>query len=204
MQTMLRSVEDEILTVFDEFSHKYHWSDETSKNIHYYNGWKTNKAWKINNKVIIRLNGFDDWSGKFRPRYEVERKLEDIEKVFNYLDSGKTMGDDTIQNILRNAESTNQSRKIDTKYFYITFFKKGTCHLEFKDLELLDKFNIFGSQRKGWLPPTYGKKHYKDMTQEEKTVVNEFQGEEAYNKVMKNKDYYIPSSVGLVLLNAAS
>ena len=56
---------------------------------------------------------------------------------------------------------------------------------------MLKKFNIFGSQRKGWLPPSYGKKLYKDMTPEEKAVINEFEGEKEYNKVMANKKYYI-------------
>ena len=73
----------------------------------------------------------------------------------------------------------------------MTFYKKGTCHITFNNEELLKKFNIFGSQHKGWLPPSYGKKVYKDMTQEEKAVVNEFEGEKEYQKVMNNKGYYL-------------
>ena len=41
------------------------------------------------------------------------------------------------------------------------------------------------------MPPSYGKKVYKDMTQEEKAVVNEFEGEKEYQKVMNNKGYYL-------------
>ena len=63
----------------------------------------------------------------------------------------------------------------------------NTLHNE----ELLKKFNIFGSQNKGWLPPGYGKKPYKDMTEEEKKVIDEFEGEKEYDKVMNNKDYYL-------------
>jgi hypothetical protein len=85
----------------------------------------------------------------------------------------------------------------------ITFYKKGTCHIEFTNDELLHKFNLFGSMRKGWLPPVYGKAKYKDMTPEEKQVINEFEGEISYNKVMANKDYYIVDSSKLLMLEAA-
>ena len=82
----------------------------------------------------------------------------------------------------------------------VTFYQKGTCHIEFTNLELLKKFNIFGSQRKGWLPPSYGKTAYKDMTTEEKEVVNEFEGEKEYNKVMCNTKYYLFDSNKMNLL----
>ena len=39
--------------------------------------------------------------------------------------------------------------------------------------------------------PSYGKKSYKEMTPAEKAVVNEFEGEKEYNKVIANKGYYL-------------
>ena len=164
---------------------------------------KTNSAYKINKKVIIPLRGWRDleysWGG-FKPTdYDVVKKLHDMERVFDYLDGGEdTTG--YMEQILRAAEQTEQSRKINCKYFYLTFYKKGTCHIEFKDQRLLDKFNIFGSQHKGWLPPSYGKKSYQDMTQEEKTVVDNFQGEEEYENVIANKDYYMFDSSSVLML----
>lgn len=187
---MIKGIEETILNLFEEFSNKHHYYDETSKNIHYYNGWKTNKAWKINNKVIIPLSGFDSWDGKLRYDYKTKSKLEDIEKVFNYLDGGKTE-EVSIGDSLKLAEHYGETKKIPLKYFNVSFFKKGTCHIEFTNEELLHKFNIFGSQKKGWIPPSYGKKRYKDMTQEEKAVVNDFEGELSYNKVMDSSGYYI-------------
>ena len=89
------------------------------------------------------------------------------------------------------------------KYFSITFYKKGTCHITFTNEELLKKFNIFGAQYKGWLPPSYGKKAYKDMTTEEKAVVNDFEGETEYNKVMNNTKYYLFDGNNLNLLETA-
>ena len=200
---VIKGIEDTIITLFDELSHKYHWFSETSNNIHYYNGWKTNKAYIINKKVIIPLKGFYDleysWGG-FRPtRHEVVSKLQDMEKCFNYLDGGLTEAID-LESSLKFAEEYGETKNIELKYFIVTFYKKGTCHITFTNDELLKKFNIFGSQHKGWLPPCYGKKNYKDMSTEEKAVVNNFEGESEYIKVMKNTSYYLFDGNNLNLL----
>lgn len=200
IKTMSKSIEDTIIELFDEFSHKHHWQDETSKNIHYYNGWKANKAWKINKRVIIPLSAFDDWSGRFRPVYEAQNKLMDIEKVFNYLDGGRTTEHVDLLVVLKRAEEEGQTKKIRLKYFTVTFYKKGTCHIEFRDLELLKKFNIFGSQKKGWLPPSYGKVKYNDMSAEEQAVIDAFEGKAEYERTMAQKDYYICNTAELLAL----
>ena len=200
---VVSGIEDTILKLFDEFSNKYHYYDEMSKNIHYYNGWKTNQSWIINKKVIIPLSGYRDlqfsWGG-FRPTYyETVRKLQDIEKCFNYLDGGLTEAVD-LEKSLKFAEEFGETKNIQLKYFTVTFYKKGTCHIVFNNEELLKKFNIFGSQRKGWLPPSYGKKTYNEMTAEEKEVINEFEGEKEYNKVLENTGYYLFDGNNLNLL----
>lgn len=61
----------------------------------------------------------------------------------------------------------------------------------FKDLEVLKKLNIYGSQQKGWLPPAYGRRSYAEMSKEEKAVIDEFEGQESYQKVYSNPEYYI-------------
>lgn len=200
---IVKGIEDAIIELFDELSHKYHYYNETSKNIHYYNGWKTNQSWIINKKVIIPLNGYHDlgysW-GRFKPtRYDTVSKLQDIEKCFNYLDGGLTEAVD-LEASLKFAEENGETKNIQLKYFTVTFYKKGTCHIVFNNDELLKKFNIFGSQHKGWLPPSYGKKSYKDMTEEEKSVVNEFEGEKEYGKVISNREYYLFDGNNLNLL----
>jgi len=200
---VVKGIEDTIISLFDELSSKYHYYNEMSNNIHYYNGWKTNKSWIINKKVIIPLNGYCDlrysW-GRFEPtRREVIEKLQDIEKCFNYLDGGLTDAVD-LKESLKFAEEFEETKNIQLKYFTVTFYKKGTCHITFKNEELLKKFNIFGSQHKGWLPPSYGKKSYKDMTTEEKAVIDEFEGEKEYKKVVSNRDYYLFDRNNLNLL----
>ena len=188
---LVKGIEDCIIKLFDELSHQYSWSDEFSKNIHYYNGWKTNKAWIINKKVILPyMNAFSSWSGRFEPDYHVSGKLADIEKALNYLDGGLTDGANLFQE-LRVAEKTEQTKNIHLKYFDVTFYKKGTCHITFTNEELLKKLNIFGSQQKRWLPPAYGKKTYEEMDAEERAVVEEFEGEAAYGQTLAHADYFI-------------
>jgi len=197
---MIKGVEDTILNLFDTFSHKHHWHPETGNNIHYYNGWRTNDAFKIGKKVIIPLNAYNNYGNRYSPTdYKVTDKLSDIEKVFNYLDQGIT-ADNDLKATLNFAENYGDTKKIQLKYFMVTFYKKGTCHIEFTNLDLLHKFNLYGSQRKSWLPPSYGKEKYEDMTQEEKQVINEFEGEQSYKKVMLKKDYYIVETSKLLML----
>lgn len=200
---MIKGVEETILALFDELSYQHSYDNEFSKNIHYFNGWVTNKSWIINNRVITRLNCYN-WYNKNEVDfdYKAKEKLSDIEKCLNYLSNGLAPEID-LNTVLENANKNQVSKKIETKYFYIDCYKKGTIHLTFKDMELLSKFNIFGSQRKGWLPPSYGKKSYKDMTTEEKHVVNNFhqgKGEKSYRKIFENKNYYITESSNLLML----
>ena len=94
----------------------------------------------------------------------------------NYINN-KDVESIDLDETLKNTLEKGQNKNIECKYFFLTFYKKGTCHITFKDDDLLLKFNIFGSQRKGWLPPGYGKKKYSEMDKEEKEIINEFQGE---------------------------
>ena len=200
---VIKGVEEAIISLFDELSNKYHYYDEMSSNIHYFNGWKTNKSWIINKKVIIPLNGYDTfYYVEYKPdNYKVVEKLADIEKGFNYLDGGLTDSID-LRAVLKKAKDENQTKKIQLKYFTVTFYKKGTCHIEFTNEDLLRKFNIFGAQRKGWLPPSYGKKGYKEMEPEEQAVIDDFEGEESYNEVVSNTGYYICKAENLMMLGS--
>lgn len=192
---LVKGVEECIVKLFDELSFQYSYSDELGRNIHYYNGWKTNKAWIINKKVILPwMNAWGRFNGLYDPAsYEIIEKLADIEKALDYL-SGSSGNERGIHETLHEAEKIGQTKKIPLKYFTVTFYKKGTCHIEFTNLELLKKLNIFGSQQKGWLPPAYGKKSYFDMDEEEKKVIDEFEGVESYVETMTNSDYYLYSA----------
>lgn len=183
-------IENEIITMFDTLTSEHSYYPECQKNRHYYDGWKTNKAHKIDKKVIIPSYGiFDSWDG--RPRtYNARQALEDIERILNYLDGGMTREVDLWQN-LEICFQRGETKNIELKFFKATFYKKGTIHLVFTCPELIERFNIYAAQQKNWLPPTYGKKAYSNMTDEEKAVVDSFQGEEAYNEIMSKANYYL-------------
>jgi hypothetical protein len=188
-----KGVEDAILKLFDKLSNKFAWDESIhQKNVHYYNGWKTNQCWKINKKVIVPMNGINaSYSRGYQWEYRIHEELSDMVKVFNYLSPEKTDVQQLVGNTMNRAERDQIFTNIDFRYFEATFYKKRSCHIKFKDQDLLDKFNIFGSQRKGWLPPAYGKKQYEEMSTEERTIIDEFQGKEKYAEVISNPDYYL-------------
>lgn len=199
-------IESTIMKLFDDWTRKYHW-DENASNRHYFDGWRTNNAFAVNKKVILPLRGYTDWGSyceaEFR-MHNVIHRLQDIEKVFNYLDGGRTPEKD-LGAILSEAEKTGQTKKLDSKYFYLTFYKKGTCHVEFKDLKLLAKFNLFAARGKNWLPPSFGRKHYKDMTPEEQRVVSSFTEDttgKKYEEIMSRADYYLQTGSEMLNLPA--
>lgn len=183
-------IEEEIITMFDVLTQEHSWYPETQKNRHYYDGWATNKAHKIGKKVIIPCYGiFDAWDCKPRV-YEAQKALADIERILNFLDGNMTADVDLVQT-LETSFKQGVTKNVSLKYFNATFYKKGTVHLVFTCRELIERFNIYAAQQKAWLPPCYGKKTYKNMSDNEKAVVDSFQGEQAYNEVMAKAGYYL-------------
>ena len=164
-----------------------------------------NDAFAVNKRVIIPLRAYTYWGryGQEFRAYNVREKLEDIEKVFNYLDGGRTACENRIADILAEVEKTGKASKVDSKYFLLTFYKKGTCHLEFKNLDLLAKFNIFAARGKNWLPPSFGRKKYAEMDHEEQRVVKSFMGsEKKYDAVVAHADYFLATGSEMLRLGA--
>lgn len=199
-RNLLSSIDHEIIKLFDDWTN-LHYSSEYSKNIHYYNGWCTNSAYKINKKVIFRCNAFDTWDGDFCPRYDVQSKLAQIERVLHFLDTnGKPYNGDELRQALKAALDAGQTQKIKLHYFNVTFYKKGTAHIEFTNTDVLKSFNLYAGQRKGWLPPTYGKKSYRDMAAADRRVVDSFEGEASYTDTLTR--HLIPTQSTFLQLNA--
>ena len=201
-RNLIHNIEVAIMDVWEEFTHRYTWS-EYSKNIHYYNGWKTNKAFAVNRKVIIPLQAFSTWGGDFEPDYHASGKLSDIEKVMNYLDCGRTE-DFAMYQRLSDAKRSGRNRGIDTKFFTVDLFKKGTCHLTFKDLDLLKKFNLYCGRQKNWLPDDYGRKPYSHLSDEERAIVDSFEGKGSYEDTYQNQDFYLPRTGDILMLTAGN
>lgn len=201
IHSLLENLEETILKLFEELTCKHTYFDG-GDNIHYYNGWKSNKAHKLNKKVVIPMYGvFNErkHSSEYFRCYELENKISDIEKVFNYLSDGTTVGS-SVENVVYWANKQQKNRNLHFKYFDASIFKKGTCHLKFTDEAVVDALNIYVGKHKNWLPPSYGKVAYDDMSAEEKAVIDDFQGREEYEKVLANPDKFLFETTGMLAL----
>ena len=200
---VIGGIEKTIMDLFDDWTRKYHW-DENSVNRHYCDGWRTHDGFAVNRKVIIPMYGLESrWDGKgYSLNYQTGGKLDDIEKVFDYMDGGLTQSTLQAGTVVNSAVRNGQNRSIACKYFEVTLFKKGTCHIKFTDLDVLKKFNLFAARGKNWLPPSYGRKKYKEMDVEERAVVDSYEGEESYNQVMARPDYFLADAAQMLKLNA--
>jgi len=190
---VIDGVKGAILNLFDKLTADHSYYPECAQNVHYYNGWKTNKAHKIGKKSIIPTYGMfsnSSWSDGKLDTYTAYSVLIDIEKIFNYL-SGVTDHESNLRFVLERAKDTGNTRNIELRYFTVDLYKKGTTHIKYKDMDLIDKFNIYAARNRNWLPPNYGRSTYKEMTDEERAVVDDFQGEKAYEKVMVRSDYFL-------------
>lgn len=197
---IVQGIESEIVELFDDWTN-LHYNSEYSKNVHYYNGWCTNEAYKVGKKVIFRCQAFSDWSGRFEPSWNAESCLSRIERTLHYLDTnGKKYNGDDLRATLKAAGEAGQSQKVQFHYFTATFYKKGTCHIEFSNDDILKSFNLFASQKKGWLPPSYGKKAYHDMSKAEQKIVDSYEGEASYTDTLAR--HLIPTKATLLQLNA--
>lgn len=187
-------IEDEIGKMYDLLTAEHSYYPECSKNRHLYDGWKTNLAWKIEKKCILPCYGiFSEYST--RPReHEAHDVLSDIERILNFFD-GDLTADVDLSSTIQQAFKQNITKNVRCKFFDATFYKKGTVHIVFTCPELIDRFNIYAAQQRGWLPPSYGKKQYADMDDAERKVVDSFQGAEAYAKVLQRPDYYLAAPV---------
>ena len=202
MDQLVVGVEAAILNCFDKLSaeHTYH-TDVQNDNIHYYNGWKANKAHYVNVKCIIPTYGCfargykTDRYGRWKDTLEgldvrgCFSTLDDLEKALDYIDCGETAStslEQTLQIAARDGKTS-----VSCKYFDVVFYKKGTCHIKFRDQKIVDRMNIYVGRQRMWLPPTYGKVRYDDMDEESRRVVDEFQGREKYDEVMNAPGEYI-------------
>lgn len=192
-KTLVSNVEDAIMKVFDDLTYEH--SMGKNNNIHYYNGWKTNKACRVNKKVIVPFWGLYDsrWGGSWTT-YRAKDYLMELEKILGYLDNGRTDGmscENVIHAAFNTAADRYDGRKLNCKFFDVEFKKKGTVHIYFTDERLLKKFNLFAGRKKNWLPDGYGSTRYDDMTEEEKAVVKSFEGKSSYEDTVIGQAFYI-------------
>jgi len=126
--------------------HKDNWTGEE--------GFKTNASWKVNKKLIIpgMVDLFVGWSLDYRKK----PFFDDIDKVLCWLTGEKFRPEiSTVKAIEARFNILNEQRRgnvtglahldyaypIDTHFFTIRVYQKGTAHITFKNLEHLRLFN---------------------------------------------------------------
>jgi len=179
-----QTLTEAVIDIFDMFTVRHAWNDTPyEKNIHYFNGWKTNRAFKVGKRVVIPIrasygNAFIDW-GRWRLDYRAAETLRDIDTVMNYFDG---MSEYTTLQKAIEAVFSDGKNKGESTYFKFICYKKGTIHLTFKNLDILRRFNVCACRGKGWLPEDYGAKSYAQLSHDKQAVIDEFEGKQSYAK----------------------
>lgn len=120
--------------------------NEFSKNTQYYNGWKTNDAFKINKKIIIPMYG-ETYYYRWEPddfetcSWSIKEQVNDILKILSLVSPNPAGEWEQIG-----------TYEFENNLLRFKFFKKGTLHIWFKDLQALAKLNYMVGQAKKWLP----------------------------------------------------
>ena len=145
---------DCLLEVFDKAT-RFH-----EKNKVHTEGWKTNKSYKLS-KRIIHPNGvkFCRFFKNLEIDWSRQAFLDDLDKCLCWL-SGESMEEiqstyKSIYLFLRGDGAKDYQQKFESTFFSIRVHKKGTVHLDFKDLYLLDDFNLAVAKGKKWIGADY-------------------------------------------------
>jgi len=128
------------------------------RNVIHKEGWKTNSHYKVNKKVIVpALCDYDPkWNSTSRVGYgRTDDKFNDIDKALCYI-SGMRFEDcrtvvRAVADKVSNREISIYDQILDTTFFTIKCYKKGTMHLTFKDEGVWARFNQAAAKGKNWL-----------------------------------------------------
>lgn len=138
-------IDECLVDVFDKLT-RYH-----EENRVHIEGWKSNDYFFINKRVVLpRMVDF--WMNGATLGWDAQRRCDDLDRVMGHI-SGKTdfiSINSAVSKAKENGDLIGQ--KIESEFFYIRLFKKGTAHFYFKDLKLLEQFNLIVGRKRNWLP----------------------------------------------------
>lgn len=115
-------------------------------------GWKTNDSYKVNQRLIFPYGVEMGYSGKLRQRgygsSDSGTVCRDLDRILCVLDGRPFQNCYTVGAAIENAAP---GELVESEYFEIRGFKKGTLHLKFKRLELWELFNKTAAAGKKWI-----------------------------------------------------
>jgi hypothetical protein len=142
-QMLKETLVDTFLKLTSEHMHEF------SRNIHYFNGWKTNDAYKVVPKVIVSpyelyssYYDYTKYSTDWKDMWELRHYVEDLIKALQLIEPQQISTE-----FVSNGDGT-----FENEWFLIKAHKKGTSHITFKNRDLLDRFNVFCGRELQWLP----------------------------------------------------
>lgn len=157
LRTLLQSrdniMRECIMEVFDNLT-LYH-----EQNRVHVEGWKTNDAWKVNQRFILSGIVSSYACCHYDLNYSRLGMLRDIDRAMAALE-GRRPRDVavTIEQALREALKGGGEWSgvlLTSTYFEMRAYCKGTVHFKFRDRGLWERFNRIAAQGKNWLPDDY-------------------------------------------------
>ena len=118
--------------------------------------WKTNSNYMVNQKFIVNgLSCEKRWNGHLSysigHSYDRSGKMEDFYKAMSFL-TGQPLKEDCYRpfrsQIVESCTDTGEWFYFD--WFRVKFYKKGTMHFEFTDINIWYRFNQIAAKHKGW------------------------------------------------------
>ena len=118
--------------------------------------WKTNSNYMVNQKFIVNgLSCEKRWNGHLSysigHSYDRSGKMEDFYKAMSFL-TGQPLKEDCYRpfrsQIVESCTDTGEWFYFD--WFRVKFYKKGTMHFEFTDINIWYRFNQVAAKHKGW------------------------------------------------------
>lgn len=118
--------------------------------------WKTNSNYMVNQKFIVdSLSCEMRWSNHLSYTigcsYDRQRELEDFYKAMSFLTGQpliKEYGRPFERDIVESC--TDFGKWFFFDWFRVKFYKKGTMHFEFTDINIWYRFNQVAAKHKGW------------------------------------------------------
>jgi hypothetical protein len=165
MKNIYRMIEIIIGTREDNFNRALieavdNFTQHTSENRFGVEGWKTNSGHMLNKKFIVENIMENNGYSPFTPKYDSYQcdRINDLNKVlcnvmgYNFNNIGEIY---FIKNIIG---TITPNTWYDWGFFEVKFFKKGTMHLKFKEVDTWYRLNAAYGKLKGFsLPETYKK-----------------------------------------------
>ena len=138
-----------IIEVFDKLTQHYY---ENRYNVE---GWKTNSHYLINEKFIMPQITEIGWSGEMKirrwDRYSNYELVDDLTKALCYITGTNYDDIPNMEEVVKNGATWGQW--FDWAFFSIRCYKKGTCHMKFKDRDTWAILNQNIARIKGYPLP---------------------------------------------------